>query len=211
MKIDKNSLPENVRGLADKTKVELLNIIDRKDHVEKELNKKVEELNKKVEETNKKINEVDYSYNIIKKHYSDKCENYNILLDKYKQLQQDYLKLKEEYETLESKNSVLERAIDNLRDNLTLVSNEKQELEAMNNTLGEKCNSLEKKNNTLLLDIKAIDTIKKQFANDNEKLSEEYSVILAKLERYTKNNNFYKVFFVIYTIILIVLLLSNLM
>ena len=37
-KIDINSLPENVRGLVNKTKTELLNIIDRKDNVEKELN-----------------------------------------------------------------------------------------------------------------------------------------------------------------------------
>ena len=39
-KIDVNSLPENVRGLVNKTKTELLNIIDRKDNVEKELNTK---------------------------------------------------------------------------------------------------------------------------------------------------------------------------
>ena len=81
----------------------------------------------------------------------------------------------------------------------------------MNNTLGEKCNNLEEENNILLSKIDAIDTIKKRFSNDNEKLSDEYSVILDKLERYTKNNNFYKAMFIIYTIFLIVLLLSNLM
>lgn len=204
MKIDKNSLPENVRGLANKTKVELLNIIDRKDNVEKELNTKLEVANKKAIEFEK-------AYNATKNQFHEICKKDNDLINRHQKLQQDYISLKEGYEALESKNSVLERAVDNLRDNLTLVSNEKKELETTNKTLNEKCNSLEKKNNTLLLDIKAVNTVKKQFINDNEKLSEEYSVMLDKLERCTKNNNFYKVFFVIYTIILIVLLFCNLM
>ena len=81
----------------------------------------------------------------------------------------------------------------------------------MNKTLNEKCNSLDGEKTTLLSKINAIDNIRKQLIDDKEKLSKDYRIILDKLENCIKNNNFYKFMFVVYTIILIVLLLCNLM
>lgn len=204
MKIDKNSLPENVRGLVNKTKIELLNIIDRKDHVEKELNTKFE-----VE--NKKAAKLEYLCNAAKKEYSDKCEEYNSLMNEHQKLQQDYLDLKEGYEELEAEDKTLLDNSNSLKNDIKLLVSQKQELEAINKTLNEKCNSLEKKNNTLLLDIKSISIVKENFINDNKKLSEDYKNIYKQLESYIKNNNIYKIFFIVYTIILIVFLLCNLM
>lgn len=204
MKIDKNSLPENVRGLVNKTKTELLYIIDRKDNVEKELNTKLEI-------TKETANDFEHGYTATKKAYTEKCEKYNALIKEHQKLQQDYLDLKEGYEELEAEDKTLLSNSNSLKNDIDRLLNEKRELEAINKTLNEKCNSLEKKNNTLLLDIKSISVIKENFVNDNKKLSEDYKNIYKQLESYIKNNNIYKILFIVYTIILIVLLLCNLM
>lgn len=204
MKIDKNSLPENVRGLVNKTKTELLNIIDRKDHVEKELNTKFE-----VE--NKKAAKLEYLCNAAKKEYSDKCEEYNSLIKEHQKLQQDYLDLKEGYEELESEDKVLLSNSKSLKNDIDRLLNEKRELEAMNKTLNEKCNSLDNEKTNLFHKINAIDNVRKQLINDKEKLSKDYRIILDKLDNCNKNNSNYKFMFVVYTIILIVFLLCNLM
>lgn len=204
MKIDKNSLPENVRGLVNKTKAELLNIIDRKDNVEKELNIKLEVANKKAAG-------FENAYKVNKKSYSDECEKYKALIKEHQKLQQDYLDLKEGYEELEAEDKVLLSNSDSLKNDIKSLLNEKQELKAINKTLSEKCDNLEKKNNTLILDIKSISVVKENLVNDNKKLSEDYKNIYKQLESYIKNNNIYKILFIVYTIILIVLLLCNLM
>ena len=210
-KIDINSLPENVRGLANKTKTELLNIIDRKDNVEKELNIRIENMNRKVAD-------IEYAYDVEKKAYSEKCkecseiyEKYKALINEHQKLQQDYLDLKEGYEELEAEDKTLLNNSKSLKNDIDRLLNEKQELEAMNKTLNEKCNSLDNEKTNLFHKINAIDNIKKQLIDDKEKLSKDYRIILDKLENYNKNNNFYKFMFAVYTIILIVLLLCNLM
>ena len=75
-KIDINSLPENVRGLVNKTKTELLNIIDRKDNVEKDLNIRIENMNRKVAE-------IDKTYDATKKSHSEICEKYKALIKEH--------------------------------------------------------------------------------------------------------------------------------
>ena len=203
-KIDVNSLPENVRGLVNKTKTELLNIIDRKDNVEKELNTKLEVANKKADD-------FEHGYTATKKSYAEKCEKYNALINEHQKLQQDYLDLKEGYEELESEDKVLLSNSKSLKNDIDRLLNEKRELEAMNKTLNEKCNSLDNEKTTLLHRINAIDNIRKQLIDDKEKLSKDYRIILDKLENCNKNNSHYKFMFVVYTIILIVFLLYNLM
>ena len=203
-KIDKDSLPENVRGLVNKTKTELLNIIDRKDNVEKELNTKLEVANKKVAD-------FEHGYTATKKSYSEICEKYKALIKEHQKLQQDYLDLKEGYEELEAEDKTLLNNSKSLKNDIDRLLNEKRELEAMNKTLNEKCNSLDNEKTNLFHKINAIDNIKKQLIDDKEKLSKDYRIILDKLENCNKNNNFYKFMFAVYTIILIVLLLCNLM
>ena len=175
-KIDKDSLPENVRGLVNKTKTELLNIIDRKDNVEKELNTKLEVANKKADD-------FEHGYTATKKAYAEKCEKHNALIKEHQKLQQDYLDLKEGYEELENKDKVLLSNSKSLKNDIDRLLNEKN----------------------------AIDNIRKRLIDDKEKLSKDYSIILDKLDNCNKNNSRYKFMFVVYTIILIVLLLCNLM
>ena len=203
-KIDKDSLPENVRGLINKTKVELLNIIDRKDNVEKELNTKLEVANKTADNFK-------YAYTETKKAFSEKCEKYKALIKEHQKLQQDYLDLKEGYEELEAEDKVLLSNSKSLKNDIDSLLNEKKELEAMNKTINEKCNSLDNEKTTLLHKINAIDNIRKQLIDDKEKLSKDYRIILDKLDNCNKNNSHYKFMFVVYTIILIVFLLYNLM
>ena len=203
-KIDINSLPENVRGLANKTKTELLNIIDRKDNVEKDLNIRIENMNKKVAD-------IEYAYDATKKSYSEICEKHNALINEHKKLQQDYLDLKEGYEELEAEDKTLLNNSKSLKNDIDRLLNEKRELEAMNKTLNEKCNSLDNEKTNLFHKINAIDNIRKQLIDDKEKLSKDYRIILNKLENCNKNNSHYKFMFVVYTIILIVLILCNLM
>lgn len=204
MKIDKNSLPENVRGLVNKTKIELLNIIDRKDNVEKELNTKLEI----AKET---AYDFEDGYTAIKKTYAEKCEKYNALIKEHQKLQQDYLDLKEGYEELENEDKVLLSNSKSLKNDIDRLLNEKRELEAMNKTLNEKCNSLDNEKTNLFHKINSIDNVRKQLIDDKEKLSKDYRIILDKLDNCNKNNRNYKFMFVVYTIILIVFLLCNLM
>lgn len=181
-KIDVNSLPENVRGLVNKTKTELLNIIDRKDNVEKELNIRLEAMNRKVAD-------IEYAYDVERKAYSEKCkeyyekcEKYNALINEHQKLQQDYLDLKEGYEELENEDKVLLSNSKSLKNDIDRLLNEKN----------------------------AIDNIRKRLIDDKEKLSKDYRIILDKLDNCNKNNNYYKFMFVVYTIIFIVSLLCNL-
>ena len=203
-KIDINSLPENVRGLANKTKTELLNIIDRKDNVEKELNTKLEV-------ANKKASDFEHGYTTIKKQSLEIHKEYNSLIKEHQKLQQDYLDLKEGYEELEAEDKTLLNNSKSLKNDIDRLLNEKRELEAMNKTLNEKCNSLDNEKTNLFHKINAIDNIRKQLIDDKEKLSKDYRIILDKLENCNKNNSHYKFMFVVYTIILIVLILCNLM
>lgn len=204
MKIDKNSLPENVRGLVNKTKTELLHIIDRKDNVEKELNTKLEI----AKET---ADDFEHGYTAMKKSHSEICEKYKALIKEHQKLQQDYLDLKEGYEELENEDKVLLSNSKSLKNDIDRLLNEKKELEAMNKTLNGKCNSLDNDKTNLFHKINAIDNIRKQLIDDKEKLSKDYRIILDKLDNCNKNNSHYKFMFVVYTIILIVLLLCNLM
>jgi t-SNARE complex subunit (syntaxin) len=95
--LKKENFPESVKGLVNKSKTDLLNIIARKDDVETRLNKENAEMKKKIEELNNTVVEqsviikkLNASVNELNTSVRIKQGDFNIIVEDYERIRKNF-------------------------------------------------------------------------------------------------------------------------